>query len=399
MDTYLKYTLRIIRKSGGTVLLVIALSWFIVFGVRVVIPVLFPEIQAEFDIGNTLIGVSFTVLLIANAIAQIPGGVLSDFYGERRVLVGSVSVGVIGLIAFTIAPIFGVFFLACGIFGFSAGLYGPPRSILLEKVYPKNGATAQGVTFAAGSLGAATFPYIAGRLSTSFGWRSVFAIAVLIFSVTTVGLWFLLPKRTGSNTSRKSIQLKSLKKALSQRSILIAGSAFTMIEFIFQAITSFLPLYLVVQKDLDPGSASILFGLFFGVGIIIQPIAGRAGDKYGYRVTLATGTGILAVGLALLPATDGFVNLALLVALLRTGHAGIAPITMSYLISALPSSSQGSGFGTIRTIYLGLSSFGATFVGVLADQGLFDEAFLLLAGLCGVALLFYLILPQVETHS
>jgi MFS family permease len=172
-----------------------------------------------------------------------------------------------------------------------------------------------------------------------------------------------------------------------------------MIEFTFQALTSFLPLYLVVEKNLDPGTASALYGLFFGIGIVVQPVAGRVADRYGYRLTLLLVTSILSVGLAALPSVHDVATLALLVVFMRIGHAGIAPITMSYLISALPVSNQGSGFGIIRTIYLGISALGATFVGVLADAGLFDEAFLALAGLTGVALLLYTALPSQGTHG
>lgn len=59
---------------------------------------------------------------------------------------------------------------------------------------------------------------------------------------------------------------------------------------------------------------------------------------------------------------------------------GFWPVANSHVIDLLPDAVQGSGFGLIRTSYLVLAASAPAGIGVLADAGLFDEAFLLLAG-------------------
>jgi hypothetical protein len=47
----------------------------------------------------------------------------------------------------------------------------------------------------------------------------------------------------------------------------------------------------------------------------------------------------------------------------------------------------------LRTVFTGVAATGAVVVGVLADAGLFDEAFLLLGGLAAAAAGAYVVLP------
>jgi hypothetical protein len=49
-------------------------------------------------------------------------------------------------------------------------------------------------------------------------------------------------------------------------------------------------------------------------------------------------------------------------------------------VGALPDEIRGSGFGLLRTGYIAFGAVGPPIVGVLADAGRFDGAFLLLGG-------------------
>jgi len=71
-------------------------------------------------------------------------------------------VGTASVLAFAVAPVFGVFLGACLLLGVGIGLFGLPRVTLLARVYPRNDGTALGVTFAAGNVGSVVLPFVDG---------------------------------------------------------------------------------------------------------------------------------------------------------------------------------------------------------------------------------------------
>jgi hypothetical protein len=62
----------------------------------------------------------------------------------------------------------------------------------------------------------------------------------------------------------------------------------------------------------------------------------------------------------------------------------------------MPASIQASGFGLIRTLYLVFAAATPAGIGLLADAGLFDEAFVGLAGAALVSLAVGRRLPASE---
>lgn len=76
---------------------------------------------------------------------------------------------------------------------------------------------------------------------------------------------------------------------------------------------------------------------------------------------------------------------------------GFWPVAFSYTIQTLPASVQSSGLGLLRTVYLLVGSLGSVTVGLLADAGHFDGAFLFLGGCTLFGAVLCLRLPAVET--
>jgi hypothetical protein len=73
---------------------------------------------------------------------------------------------------------------------------------------------------------------------------------------------------------------------------------------------------------------------------------------------------------------------------------GFATITQSYLIISLSEDIQGFGFGLLRTISFTIGSTSPVLFGAAADQGLFNEGFIILAALAGAVVIFAQWLPD-----
>jgi len=385
-----------LRGGHGWTLLAVAAGWLLVQGFRVALPALLPQIKAEFAVGNAAAGFALTALWFAYAGMQFPGGVVADRVGERRLLIAGVALGTGCLVLFYLAPVFAVFLVACGAFGVGAGLFGTPRDMLLSRTFPETVNTAYTVTFAAGSLGAAALPFVVTALAGRFGWRVAVLGLVPLFAVVLVALWRVVPRTgravDGDDLSARETVRRTLA-ALSNRTILLASAGMVLFIFTYQSILSFLPTYLVEVKGLDQGFAAALFGLLFVFAAVVQPLTGTLADRYGERPTIVVLVVLSTVTLLALPFTDAGLALTVLVPALGIRIA-IGPLTSAYVVRELPEAVQGSGWGLLRTVFFGVGSTGSTLVGVFADAGLFDAAFLLLSGLTGAIVVFWLLLPS-----
>ncbi|MFB6299184.1 MAG: MFS transporter [Halobacteriales archaeon] len=398
----IRTTVSELRGDGrGWVIIAVALGWFLVVGMMLTLPALLPRIKAEFALTNTSAGIAVTVLWLVYGSFQFPAGLLTDRIGERRMLLGSMAVGTGVTVLFVLAPSFPVFVVTCGLLGIVGGLFATPRITLLSRLFPDRSGTAMGAVMSFGNVGAAILPAAAGLIAAAVGWRLGFGIAVPLFVVAFLTVWFsvtgLNPTAETDDADDEGLTLREtlprLVQALKTREILLVTAGVTLTFFTFQGLTAFLTTYLATVKGISEGIAATLFGGLFALAAVAQPVAGRVADGIGERFVLVGITGLYAALLVLLVAFDTFAVIVVLVVLLGI-QRGATPVATSYLTEALPADIRGSGYGLLRTVFTGVASSAAVIVGLLADADRFNAAFLLLAGLAVLATGCYFVLPD-----
>lgn len=353
-----------------------------------VFPAVLPSVRSAFGFDLTTAGLLLTSLWLAYALAQFPGGILGDRIGERNVLVLSTGLGMGTIVALTVAVDPATFFLATVLFGLGTGLFTTTRFTVLADVFPERGATAIGLTASAGSLGSTVLPVVAGFLAATLSWRAGFGVLLPLYAVTVLGLWWSVPKRT-SESAGTMAQFSPENRQLIKRSVTTVPVVLTTVSMLlmsalYQGFTGFFPTYLVGVEGLDGEVAALLFGSFFGAGIVIQPAAGAVADRFGADRTLVLTTVATVAAVAAVPFVHGVWALAGLT-VLASVQLGYWPVAQSFAVDLLPTEVQGSAFGLLRTTYLLGASVGPTVVGVIADAGRFDVAFVVLAGFAALA--------------
>jgi sugar phosphate permease len=385
------------REGRGWVLILVAMGWVLSLGTRYVFPVLFPAIRADLDIGLSTLGVLYTLLWVAYAVGQFPGGIIADRFGDRNTLVASTAVTAVTVLAIGLAV--NAFLLAVGmvLFGLATALYGPVRFTVLSGIYDEYEGTAIGITQAAGQLGNALLPVGANAVAAYLTWQAGLLCVLPLFAVVTVGLWLVVPTRSAESSSAvDDLSTETLRYVLrhvtDRRPLALAGVlAITM--FVLQGMSGFYPTYLADVKGLSSGDAALLYGLFFSSAVVVQPVAGSLGDLLSKRRTLLVGLGPLSLGLSLLPFASGRYQLTAVTVLLGSIFF-VTPVAIPMLMATLPADIEGTGLGLLRTGYFLFGATGTTVVGVLADRGSFDESFLVLTALLLVAVLLVAVLPD-----
>ena len=378
-------------------LLSIAFGWFVTLGMRFVFPAILPQIKDTFAIDNTAAGLAITAIWASYALMQFPAGVLADRLGGRVLLSLSLVLSGVSLVVVGVTPVFPVFLVACVLFGLGTGLFGTARGIVLSTAFAPNPGRAFGVTLAAGSIGSAALPFLASLLADDLGWRPVVGLPVPLFLAIAAVVWWALPAETGGRDDESDLSLRSVRatlgSALGDRAVVLPVVGSALMLFAYQALTAFLPTYLVQAKALSQQTAGALFAVLFVAGAGFQLAGGSAADRVGSRPVLVVVAVVGALTLAVLPSTNGRVALAVLTVVMASRLA-VAPVANAYILDALPDAATGTAWGLLRTMLFLVGSAGSTAVGALSDRGYFDEAFYLLAGLSALAALSFALLPK-----
>ena len=380
----------------GPILVAIAAGWFLSIGVRMIYPVLLPHLRTAYGLDLTTAGLLLTVLFVAYGLGQFPGGLLADRFGEKVVLILSSAISVVTLVLIVTARSTPVLFFVTALFGVGVALYAVARYTILVDLYPDQVGAANGVTSAAADAGQSVLPPIAGLIAAGLAWQYGFGFAIPLFALAALALWAVVPsQRPEPSPSTETSPLESVRDVLSglRRPPVVYGTGLLLLGVtVWQAFTGFYPTYLIEEKGLSATLAGVLFGLFFALGVLVQPLSGAAYDRIGIRQSLLFVMGVSGVGLVILPGLEGFLPLVGVTVLLST-LLGFATVTQSHLILALPDDIQGTGFGILRTISFTIGAASPVLFGAAGDRGFFDEAFLALAVLAGLTVLLGMVTP------
>jgi MFS family permease len=191
------------------------------------------------------------------------------------------------------------------------------------------------------------------------------AVAVPIFVLFA---WRVRPTepRRPDQPMRDRFELGPVLELLSRPKIAFTVALAIAGAFVWQAVSSFLPTFLVEYRGQSTTLAGVVFSSYFVVQAVTQVGVGAASDRYGREVSTA-GCMVLAVaGFALLVAVPGLVAVAAAVVLLGTG-LGWGGALLPRFMDELSEEEQGAGFGLVRTVYGVVGSLGSVGTGIVAD--------------------------------
>ena len=153
----------------------------------------FHAIGRDLKIDRVAVQQTLTIYLFCFALMMLFYGTLSDTFGRRRVILGSVMGYVAGSVCAAIAPGFGWLLAARALQGLSAGAGSVVGRAIVRDLFPGHeGQKMMGYIMMVFSIAPAVAPVIGGWLEVYFGWRSVFVfLAGISFLILVLALKFL----------------------------------------------------------------------------------------------------------------------------------------------------------------------------------------------------------------
>jgi MFS family permease len=179
------------------------------------------------------------------------------------------------------------------------------------------------------------------------------------------------PRPPGPAGSAARLALGALRLALTARVTLIIFGVFGLAYFAQQIANPFLPL-LVIRLHGGAAGAAGQIGIVFGasalLGALLSPLAGAAGDRFGFRPILAGACVLAAASLGALAAAPNLVLLTAAAVALGAASATAISMVFALLATAVPEERRATTLNLVLLpIYL--SSVAGAVVGALLVRG------------------------------
>ncbi len=206
------------------------------------------------------------------------------------------------------------------------------------------------------------------------------------------------PRPAAPPGSATQLALGALRQALTGRLTLIVFGVFGLAYFALQMANPFLPLLVVRLVGGTSGAAGqigIVFGASALLGALLSPLAGAAGDRYGFRPLLVGACVLAAASLAELALAPNLVLLTVGAVFLGAASATAISMVFALLATAVPEERRATTLNLVLLpIYL--SSIAGGIVGAILVRSGLDTVLWTAAAISLIAALLTTRLPSTE---
>jgi len=376
-----------------------AFAWVILSGGMISINSLLPFVRAEFRLSGSETGLLTTLFMLPYTLMQIPGGLLSDRFGAKRVLIVMVLFAGVNLTVSGLWP-FGlyVFVLLMMLYRLGCSVYYPTSFSISAGMVPtkERGFVAALLTIGS-AIGGAVGIGVAVPLCNLAGgnWRFPF----LVYGLFTLALPVLFQFQKWPRQQRSGASFSGLTGVLTDRSVVTLLAINFATNYGSNAVMVWGPSFLGAERGFTAVEAGFYIALVNVIGFPAGVLSGILSDRFGRRsltmfLFLIAG---LSVGALALFGTRPFVLGAViaygifgkwtvdgpLIAMLGD-HATVKYPTMANAVFGVANSARMIG-GLLSPLVSG----------VLLDQtGTLASGLLLAAVVLGVAGLLVLVIPR-----
>jgi len=311
-------------------------------------------IGEDLSLSATETGLILSSFFLGYALMQLPGGIMADKFGAKRVLLTAVIVWSIftGLtaVAWTLSIMLGVRFL----FGIGEGGFQPAASKVISTSFPENERSrVMSIMLSSAGIMGMFVPILSAALLITIGWRLFFVIAGLLGIIIAFLYWKYVPKDKMEQSSDERPQVKGiLQNLLKMRLMWSLVISYFTIYAVNWGLNSWMPTYLSDVRGLDlisigwlqiiPGVVAIIAML--GSGFLIDRLELKVNKFIGALCAL-----LLAVFLLLMFNAESiilFITYQCIVTLLVTFIALLLP---SFVLKRIPSNYAGTAMGMANT--------------------------------------------------
>lgn len=359
--------------------------------------ILYPYMMTDLNLNYTELGIMTGLNSTISGFLQMVWSLLNR-YASRRVLLGvGNALMSLGCLVTGSATRFVGLVSASVVSGSGQAAQHPVgTSIIAHKFKQEKVSGALSIHYGLGYVGNMISPILLSYLTIVFGWRqATYALAIIPLVASVVIFYYLRGEPSASRAierKEKSDLWKDTRSIFHMRSalLIIAAQAFASSGTGMDIITTYIPLFLRNQLNVELLETSVIYSGAVAGGVIGTMYFGHLANRFGCLRTASTILGVGSITIFLLIFHSAF-------GILLVPHIfiiGVTSFSFSSLLQAhltLISTPQQRDIllGFFFTIGFGVSALWTTYTGYLIDTyGSFNPAWILKAILGTVAFLF-----------
>ena len=400
------------------------------------VPILLTVWLVEFSVTSATLGTVVAVGYGLFGVGALPGGVLVDRFGSRRLIVACLFGMGSAFILLGLLPGVAGIAVALAVWGLAASVYHPAGLTLISK-----GAEERGAAFAyhgmAANVGIAGGPFLTALLLVIVEWRlAVVLLAIPAFIAGAVGLTVTFDETAAVDDDATAGEDESGERAVdagkddasdtatasdvdslasfvtASRGLFTTGflTVFVLVLFnglYYRGMVTFLPEVLSDVLDpllaVDPAAAigpvadspaasefdlsKYLYAGLLAVGVAGQYVGGKLTDAIEPERGLAGMLTLLVViALLFVPASGSLPTLLAISVALGFALFGLQPLSQATIAKYSPPAYRGLSFGFTYLAIFGIGALGASLAGAALTYGSQTTLFVMLASFEAIAL-------------
>ena len=369
---------------------------------------LLPIIGRELSLSYTRIGLIMTCQYVAGAIANVPGGIITDTVGRKGILM-ALSLFWVGFPYLLMGFSHGyLMLLGCvALVGFGNSLWHPTAIPTLARLFPERKGFVLSLHGMGGNVGDAIAPLVVGSLLTILTWREVVVLNVIPGLVMSLLLLVFMGTVSLGRKSRKNVvddhQVQSLAdyfrgvpQLFRNRALIVLTASSAFRAMTQNTLLTFLPVYLAYEMGFNPFWVGAGMFALQAAGFAATPIAGHLSDRMGRRSIMMTSMAMCAVVLVFMGFAGKSHAFIAFIAILGFFLYAIRPVMQAWLLETTPKNMGGTSIGILFGAQAAGSSIAPLLGGMIADRWGLLATFWFLAGTIVIANLFIVAMPKEE---
>ncbi len=359
------------------------------------LPVLYPAIMEEYDLGYVQLGILTSASSFAAGFPQMFVSALKR-WASGRVLIGFGNL--VNSVMNIIASFTGSFhqFLAFRVLG---GIAGSPQhpmgtSMLTVNTNPSWRGRVFGLNMAVPTMASTLAPLLAAWLLVSVGWRLALSTLCIPALIASLVMLFFVREQADADAGSRGFSPGGLLKALRNRNVLAVSALRTVMAF-RMGVRAFIPLYFINVLGMTTSLSSTLYAVMLFGGVIGPFVWGYLADRTARKPLIV---GVLAIQGVLFYSIPLVRNVALLAPLLfLIGFMAQTVIMQSVLADSIDRTHLDQVFGFYYTLGFTLGSISSIIFAFVVETMGFSYGFTYIAGVTAVSIIPALFIKETKT--
>ena len=342
-----------------------------------IFPAVLLLLKKDFDMGYLGLGVVSNIMSFSYGLGALPGGMIFNRFGPKKLYLFCFLGSTLTCLLIAASPNLLIFTVGLAILGALGSVYHPLANALISAKVKEFGR-GLGIHGAAGNIGLATAPFLAGLIGSLWGWRA--AYLAFMFPGVVLSIWSLFVDMNIDKLQKQDPGAVSPSARADRGFWLYFSTPLILLylvnmlqSFGFHGVVTFLPTYMsqntsfrILSWD-NVAIGGMLSGIALFMGVFGQYTGGVLAEKKNLKRNIAV---MCVLSFPFILAMAFFKDAALLVMALSFFFFNFALQPMINTLTARYTTlkMRGTAFGIYFFAAFGIGSMAASFAGFIAQN-------------------------------